>query len=91
MPKKFSSEYQPKNRKSGPNEKTLAWERLGEMVVNEGAERYQKFLEGLDDKKFAEEFKAILEYFKPRQQRTELKHEGDVEFRHVDYTEKTDD
>jgi len=67
--------------------KTLAWERLGDMIVNEGAERYQKYLETLDDKKFADEFKSILEYFKPRQQKTEIKADIDVGPRTIGFEE----
>lgn len=33
----------------------------------------------------------LLEYQAPKLARTETKIEGDVEFRHVDYKEKTDD
>jgi len=58
------------------SKKTKAWERLGEYIVNEGAERYVGYLDTIEeDKKFAEEFRAVLEYFKPRQMRTEIKGE----------------
>ena len=55
--------------------KTKAWDKLGEFIVNDGAERYSEYLNTLSMESFANEFRAILEYFKPRQQRTEIKGE----------------
>lgn len=58
--------------KGAKGKKTLAWERLGKYLIGEGAQRYELYLMTLDEKKFAEEFRNILEYFKPKQQRTDL-------------------
>jgi len=68
----------PDGRPKGSKDtKTLAWERIGEYLIGEGSQKYLSYLHTLDEKEFAKEFQAILEYFKPKQQRTEIK--GDVD------------
>jgi len=57
------------------NTKTKQWEALGAKIVGEGAERFMSILDGLDDDAFTKNYLMILEYFKPKQQRTELKAE----------------
>lgn len=77
--KKIASEAGKKSRR-GKSKKTLLWEQLGNFITEEGAKEYLLYLKELrktDKKKFAEEYRAILEYFKPKQQRTELKGEID--------------
>lgn len=69
------------------NKKTLAWEKLGEYIIGEGAEKYSEYLNTLDDKKFADEFRAIIEYFKPRQMRTEIKADVNVEPKKIGFEE----
>jgi len=82
----------PAGRPRGAKDhRTRAWEELGDWLLGEGAEKYLKMIKDLSEEKFAQRYEALLEYFKPKHQRTEIKHEGDIEFRHVDYTEKTDD
>ena len=54
------------------NTKTKQWEALGAKIVGEGAERFMSILDGLDDDAFTKNYLMILEYFKPKQQRTEL-------------------
>ena len=72
--KQFSKDYQPE-KKRGKGAKAKVWETLGEYIINDGAERYGKYLNDLEDKLFANEFRAILEYFKPKQLKTEIKGE----------------
>ena len=72
--KQFSKDYQPE-KKRGKGDKAKVWETLGEYIINDGAERYGKYLNTLEDKLFASEFRAILEYFKPKQLKTEIKGE----------------
>jgi hypothetical protein len=55
--------------------KTQAWDRLGEYIINEGAERYLKNLHNMKDKEFNYEFKSVMEFFKPKLQRAEVKQE----------------
>lgn len=64
-------------RKPGSkSEKVKAWEQLGDYILGDGAERYLAIIEGLPPEKFATRFESLLEFFKPKQQRTEIK--GDV-------------
>lgn len=62
-------------KKGSKDRKTLAWERIGEYVIGEGADRYVNILSNLPDKDFLFEFRAIVEYFKPRLQRAEIQTE----------------
>jgi len=61
-----------------PGQKTAkveAWERIGEYVIGEGADRYLKIMQEMPDKEFTKEFQAIIEYFHPKLQRSEIKAE----------------
>ena len=63
-------------RKPGSkSEKVKAWEQLGDYIVGAGAERYLDIIEELPDEKFAPRYENLLEFFKPKQQRTEIKAE----------------
>lgn len=55
--------------------KVMAWERLGEYIINEGADRYLETLRNLPDKEFNYEYRAVMEFFKPKLQRAEVKQE----------------
>jgi hypothetical protein len=64
-----------------PGQKSLkvqAWERLGEYIINEGAERYLKNLQNMNDKEFNFEIKSVMEFFKPKLQRADVKQETTV-------------
>ena len=54
------------------NTKTKQWEALGAKIVGEGAERFMQILDGLSDDDFTKNYLQILEYFKPKQQRSEV-------------------
>ena len=72
MPEKGQTNN-PKGKPKGiKNKKTLEWEQLGEAIQNAHTERFNKILENLPDEKFSDKYLQILEYFKPKQQRTEL-------------------
>ena len=62
----------PKGTKSA---KTKQWEELGAKIIGESAERFMSVLDNLDDENFMRNYLMILEYFKPKQQRTEIKGE----------------
>ena len=67
----------PKGKPKGiRNSKNLAWDELGNYIVGKGAKRYLKIIEDMQDKEFTQRFETLLEFFKPKQQRTEIK--GDV-------------
>ncbi len=62
-------------KKGSKDQKTLAWERIGEYVIGEGADRYVNIITKLPDKEFLNEFRAVLEYFKPKLRRSEFRSE----------------
>jgi len=73
----------PNGRPNGAkSEKTKQWEELANSIVNEQSEQFNEFLMSLwtgnkQDKALASElYLKTLEYFKPRQARTEVKQEG---------------
>jgi len=66
----------PKGKPAGAiSKKTEQWNQLGEFIINEGAKKYMDYLSKLKAKDYAERFERILEYFKPKQMRTEIKGE----------------
>ena len=73
--------------KGAVSAKTKAWDRLGEYIINDGAERYSEYLSKLTEESFAIEFRAVLEYFKPRQMRTEIKADVNVEPKKIGFKE----
>lgn len=64
--------FKPKGAKS---EKIKAWDELGAMITGEHTERVNTYLEQLfktDKEAFFKAYTLLLEYFKPKQARTEL-------------------
>ena len=53
-------------RKGVKNEKTKQWEALGDAIINQHAERFNKVLEELDPKDFVTAYTSILQYFQPK-------------------------
>lgn len=77
----------PHGRKVGTkNVRTEQWEQLGEAICTRHSERANAILEGCDDAVFMDNFHKLLEYFKPKQARSEVLHKGDINtnitFRH---------
>ncbi len=73
----------PTGRPKGAiGERTKQWDALGEAIVGRQAEAFNHYLEELwngnkSDKAMASElYLKSLEYFKPKQARTEVKQEG---------------
>ena len=62
----------PGKPKGAISEKTKRWEALGDMLTNEGAERVKEFLLTCDEDTFLKHYKDLLEYFKPKLQRSDL-------------------
>ena len=54
------------------SEKTKMWEQLGEYVVTSGAERAMAILASMDEAEFLHYYLTMLEYFKPKQARTQV-------------------
>lgn len=59
-------------QKGKKNEKTLAWEGIGDYLINEGADRAREIMMQSKDEKFMLYFNTLLEYFKPKLARQEL-------------------
>ena len=73
----------PKGKPVGAiGEKTKQWDALGEAIMGRQAEKFNNYLDELwdgnkNDKAMASElYLKCLEYFKPKQARTEVKQEG---------------
>jgi hypothetical protein len=74
--KKKASEAGQKG-KPGKHEKTKQWEALAESIVNIHAARFNEVLTKLPDKDFANVYIIVLNYFKPKQQTTQLNIESE--------------
>ena len=71
MPKGHTNN--PNGRPVGSkNERTIMWEQLGEYVVTSGAERAMAILASMDEAEFLHYYLTMLEYFKPKQARTQV-------------------
>ena len=87
---------QPKGKTGNPNgrpvgsknERTLQWEALGHALLTEHAERARELLAQLPPDKFLDHYGKLLEYFKPKQSRSEVSSTNDT---HVTYTIKRGD
>ena len=67
-----------KKSKRGKSEKTKQWELLGERITNKYTERVFKYLDTIkDDAKFMVAYMNLLEYFKPKLNRTDLTNDGE--------------
>ena len=66
------------------NTKTKQWEELGAKIVGESAERFMTILAGLEDEAFTKNYLQILEYFKPKQQRSEVNSKQSI---HINWEE----
>jgi len=65
--------------KGAVNKKTAQWEAFAEYCVNGGLKRFEQELNSLEGKDYVNSFLNLLEYHKPKLQRTEVKHEVDNE------------
>lgn len=59
-------------KKGGKKAKTLAWENLGEFITETGAERVAKMLTECNEQDFFKYYCLLLEYFKPKLQRSDV-------------------
>lgn len=55
--------------KGAISERTEMWNKLGEYVVTQGAERAMQVLAQMEDEEFLKNYMMMLEYFKPKQAR----------------------
>jgi len=67
----------PNGRPKGTlNERSKQWEELGKALLERHSERANQVLDNLDDDKFIDQFAKLLEYFKPKLARSEVKQEN---------------
>jgi|SaaInlStandDraft_4_1057021.scaffolds.fasta_scaffold208348_1 hypothetical protein len=59
------------------NKKTIAWEQFEDFMLNDGLTRAKQIIENSTDKEFISYYFQLMEYFKPKQRRTEFKDETD--------------
>jgi hypothetical protein len=73
MPIQKGHTNNPSGRSVGSkNKRTKEWEALGESIVNEHTERFNRLLAEIKDDAFLDKYIQILEYFKPKLARTTL-------------------
>ena len=67
----------PNGRPKGTvNERTKQWEELGKALLERHSERANQVLDNLEDDKFIDQYAKLLEYFKPKLARSEVKQEN---------------
>lgn len=57
--------------KGAVSEKTKFWEALKDFIINEGSEKFKDEMEKLEGKDFINTYINVLEYFKPKLQRSD--------------------
>jgi len=59
------------------NRRTAEWEKLGDFMTVEGAQRAKAYLNSIkDDSEFFERYMDLLNYFKPRMAQSQVEHTG---------------
>jgi hypothetical protein len=71
-------------RKGSPNKKTLQWEAFCEYAMSGGVEKFKKELATLTGARYTQTFLTLLEFLKPKLQRTEQSHSGEVNIKYSD-------
>lgn len=65
-------------QKGTPNYKTQQWDALGDAIISVHTERFNRILNEIkDDEAFMDRYTQVLEYFKPKLQRSEVKNTGE--------------
>lgn len=66
----------PGKPKGALSRKTHQWNMLSEAITTQHTDRFNRVLFELDDKDFLEAYLKVLEYFKPKLSRAEVKQEN---------------
>lgn len=78
MAQKKGQTGNPNGRPKGTrNKKTVQWEVLGDSIMNEHTEKFNTELAKLNGKDFMDMYVKVLEYFKPKQNRTDITSGGE--------------
>jgi len=92
MPFKKGREKTGGKPRGSRNKKTQQWEALGESIMNKHTKKFNEELDKLSGEKFMEMYIKVLEYFKPKQNRTDITTGGNrinpprIEFINTDET-----
>lgn len=62
----------PRKPKGAISAKTRQWEVLGEAITSQHTGRFNEILSRANDLQFVSMYLQVLEYFKPKQARTEM-------------------
>ena len=65
----------PGKQKGTISKKSKEWEALGKFITGGEAKRFKEEMAKLNGKDFINSYMQVLEYFQPKLQRTENKHE----------------
>lgn len=74
----------PGKPKGAVSNKTKQWHALNEAIINDHSERFKEYLNSLwegdlkDQQQAAELYLKVLEYFKPKLQRSEVKQDSTI-------------
>lgn len=74
----FQKGHKPTKPKGAVSQKTKMWNEIGQYILCEGSEKALSILMRKQGDEFLKYYILILEYFAPKLQRTELKHEGEI-------------
>jgi hypothetical protein len=75
-------------KKGSINKKTAMWNEVGEWLLSEGLSQYMEDLKTLEIDKRMTRTENLLEYFKPKMSRQEVKHGLDDKVTEVEITIK---
>ena len=64
-------------KKGQVQKRTRAWDQLGEFFTQAGAERAKEIMINADDKEFMAYYDKLVEYFRPKLQRTDITTDGE--------------
>ena len=60
-------------KKGSISHKTIAWNNLGDFLIEDGADRLKQLLRDADDDQFIKYYILLIEYFKPKMIRSDVK------------------
>lgn len=59
--------------KGSKNQKSIEWEQFGKALTEQGLDRIAAILDTCDDETFIRTYVQLLEYFKPKMKRLEVR------------------